>query len=247
MSTMKPTATKRKTAAVSVESQGAQPPKARARAGKKLVLSVAPPPKEPSRTERKRAERMQRILEVAAEVFSERGYRDASLEQIAARLDMRGPSIYHYFPTKEELYARCLESLNAGIFEKLKAIAQTDAPAIERLRAMFRQQVLSQLRDYYPQYIPLTIATQFAGGILPDSVKEGRAYHIGLFRKVAEEAARAGHLPRADWRLGMRLAFGALGFLHSWYRPDGKKTPEQLSDEIAEALMRLLGARSAAR
>lgn len=205
-------------------------------------ISAAPDPATPRRTERKRTERIQRILDAAAQVFAERGYRDANLELIAARLDMRGPSIYHYFPTKEELYAQCVASLSAEVFKQLDAIADKKESAIDRLRALFRQQVLSQLRDYYPQYIPLTITIQLTESGLQESLRETRAYHIGLFRRVAAEAAEAGDLPEGTWNLGLLLAFGALGFLHRWYRPNGPKTAEQLSEEITEALMRLLGA-----
>jgi len=194
------------------------------------------------RTERKRTERVQRILAAAAQVFAERGYKEANLELIAARLDMRGPSIYHYFQTKEDLYVQCVESLSAEIFQQLELIAKSDAPAIDRLRALFRQQVLQQLRDYYPHYIPLTITIQLTESRLQERLRETRAYHIGLFRRVAEEAASTGELPQDHWKLGLRLAFGALGFLHKWYQPDGAKTAEQLSDEIADALMRVLGA-----
>jgi len=185
---------------------------------------------------------MQRILDAATQVFAEKGYRDANLELIGARLDMRGPSIYHYFPTKEDLYAQCVAALSSEVFKQLDAIVANNAPAIDRLRALFRQQVLSQLRDYYPQYIPLTITIQLTEPVLQESLTETRAYHIGLFRRVAAEAAAAGQLPAGTWELGLRLAFGALGFLHRWYRPEGRKSPEQLSEEIAEALLRLLGA-----
>ena len=195
----------------------------------------------PRRTERKRTERRQRILDVAAQVFAEKGYRDANLELIGARLDMRGPSIYHYFPTKEDLFAQCVEALSCEVFKRLDAIVENSAPAIDRLRALFREQVLSQLRDYYPQYIALTITIQLVEPVLRERLAETRAYHIGLFRRVAAEAAAAGQLPAGSWQLGLRLAFGALGFLHRWYRPDGQKSPEQLSEEIANALIRLLG------
>lgn len=228
-------------------SKSRRPNDGKDRINRKKVSDPDPDPTNASstasrRTERKRTERIQRILDAAAQVFAERGYRDANLELIAARLDMRGPSIYHYFQTKEELYVQCVASLSAEIFKQLEVIAGGDAPAIDRLRALFRHQVLSQLRDYYPQYIPLTITIQLTESGLQERLRETRAYHIGLFRRVASEAAKSGDLPQDQWKLGLRLAFGALGFLHRWYQPGGAKTAEQLADEIADALMRLLGA-----
>jgi len=57
-----------------------------------------------SRTERKKQERTQKLLRTAAEVFAEKGYDNTSLEDIAEKMDMRAPSLYHYVKTKEELY-----------------------------------------------------------------------------------------------------------------------------------------------
>ena len=49
--------------------------------------------------------RREAILAAAAEEFSECGYEGASIAAIAARIGGSKPTIYRYFPSKEELFA----------------------------------------------------------------------------------------------------------------------------------------------
>jgi AcrR family transcriptional regulator len=51
------------------------------------------------------AERRQQLLEVARELFSERGYEATSIEEVASRADVSKPVVYEHFGGKEALYA----------------------------------------------------------------------------------------------------------------------------------------------
>jgi len=44
-----------------------------------------------------------RIIEEAVEIFKKRGIRRTSLREIARSIDMAEPTIYKYFPSKEEI------------------------------------------------------------------------------------------------------------------------------------------------
>ncbi|MGH2598384.1 MAG: TetR/AcrR family transcriptional regulator [Dehalococcoidia bacterium] len=50
-----------------------------------------------------RADRELQMLEVAEKVFAERGYQDASMEEIARRVGVTKPMLYAYFGSKEGL------------------------------------------------------------------------------------------------------------------------------------------------
>lgn len=55
-----------------------------------------------------------RLLQVASELFAERGYSGASLGEMANRLGIRKPSLYNHIASKDELFMELLErSLDA--------------------------------------------------------------------------------------------------------------------------------------
>lgn len=61
-----------------------------------------------SRRERNKLRNRQEILDAALEVFSDKGYYDASIQDIAVRAEFAIGTIYALFGTKEELYRELL-------------------------------------------------------------------------------------------------------------------------------------------
>jgi AcrR family transcriptional regulator len=51
----------------------------------------------------------ERILDAAETLFAQRGYEGATLRDVAARVNLRTPSLYNHFDSKESLYASVLE------------------------------------------------------------------------------------------------------------------------------------------
>jgi len=50
-----------------------------------------------------------RVLESAHRVFSEKGYREATMDEIAEGLGLSKPALYRYYQSKEELFREILE------------------------------------------------------------------------------------------------------------------------------------------
>jgi len=192
-----------------------------------------------SRTERKKQERTQKLFQTAAEVFAKQGYDNTSLEDIAEQMDMRAPSLYHYVKTKEELFMRCADVMVASVFENLEQASNISGCPMQRLENMLYVQILGQLRDFYPNHIPLFVRVTSHEPALKKYIIGVRKKHFKLFADVAQEAASAG-LEQQQWALGLRLVFGSLGSLHQWYRPDGSVPPEDMARDITKLLFRLL-------
>ncbi|MGI8664980.1 MAG: TetR/AcrR family transcriptional regulator [Jatrophihabitans sp.] len=77
-----------------------------------------------------RAEREAQMLEVATEVFCERGYAGASMNEIASRCGVTKPMLYLYFESKERLYLACLTFVGEGLIEAIeKSVAGAASPA----------------------------------------------------------------------------------------------------------------------
>lgn len=70
-----------------------------------------------------RAVRSQQMVAVASAVFAERGYADASMDEIAARVGVTKPMLYSYFGSKEGLFAACAEEAGSRLRAQLADIA----------------------------------------------------------------------------------------------------------------------------
>lgn len=103
---------------------------------------------QPAETDARPSPKAERILEVAAEVFAERGYHRATLDEIVSRAETGKGTVYHYFPSKEALFLAVIADREAALLRALEAAAgggdtpappPVDAPALRpRLEAVAR-------------------------------------------------------------------------------------------------------------
>lgn len=79
------------------------------------------------------ARRRALILDNAAEVFAERGYDGASIDEIARRSDISAPVLYDHFPSKLTLFREVLDSEYAQLREAWQNSLGDPGPLRERL------------------------------------------------------------------------------------------------------------------
>lgn len=95
----------------------------------------------PTRTRLSRAERMQQTLDVAHELFAERGYAAVTMDEVAAAVGVTKPLLYNYFGNKERLYVACMEQAGDALFAMIADAvrdAQTPSTALNAgVRAFF--------------------------------------------------------------------------------------------------------------
>ena len=61
----------------------------------------------------------EKILHIAEEVFSEKGYKDASMREIASRSGITVSNIYHYFTNKDEIFRTILKPVLNDLYAKI--------------------------------------------------------------------------------------------------------------------------------
>ena len=84
---------------------------------------------------------LEAVLRVAVEVFNERGYDGASMEDLSKRLGIAKSGIYHHVSGKEELLRLALDRALDGLWEAAERARALDAPAIVRLETLVRDAV----------------------------------------------------------------------------------------------------------
>ncbi len=80
--------------------------------------------------------RKEEILDVATDLFAERGYEGASMNDVAERVGMRKASLFYHFATKDALYEAVLDRLVASLQAPLEVIYRSSGTFPERLDAV---------------------------------------------------------------------------------------------------------------
>lgn len=92
-------------------------------------MSAATPQPPPRRRRMSRADRERQMLDVAEEVFGDRGYQATSMDEIAERCGVSKPMLYEYFGSKDGLLLACMGRSKAELFDVTqKAMAGASTP-----------------------------------------------------------------------------------------------------------------------
>lgn len=122
-----------------------------------------------------------RITEAALDVFSQQGYRGATLDQIAERAGLSKPNILYYFNGKEEIHVTLLNQLMGRWLAPLRRLDPNGEPLDEILTYVRRKLKMSQK---YPRESRL-----FANEILQGAPRI--APHLeGDLKPLVDDAAR---------------------------------------------------------
>ncbi|HTK11166.1 MAG TPA: helix-turn-helix domain-containing protein [Ktedonobacteraceae bacterium] len=88
--------------------------------------------------QKQRQERLELILQAAEQVFVEKGYRDASMDEIAARVGIGTATIYAHFSSKEDLMvAAIMERDFQRTVQGVEEICVGEESATEKLSKVF--------------------------------------------------------------------------------------------------------------
>ncbi|MDP9793286.1 AcrR family transcriptional regulator [Catenuloplanes nepalensis] len=144
--------------------------------------------------------RRQLIVEAAGQIFSERGYHAASMEEIAGGVGISAAALYRHFPNKYALFAACADVMVDGLAGALDAVP-ADAPLRDLLAALTR----------------VTVAHRASGGLYRwearylarDDRRRLRARFAHVVGRVTETVRREHPLPGE--RLRAVAALGAIG------------------------------------
>jgi AcrR family transcriptional regulator len=192
------------------------------------------------RVARKRQRRVHEILRVAAEVLSEKGYYNTSLEEIAERLDLAKASLYHYFDSKEALLTASLGAVADEAIRRLTAIAEEPGPAPARLRRLIIEQ-LQIITVEFPELSRLFIAHLEWPAEVREKITDWHAQHDAIFRKVIAEGVKAGELADIDIAVVRHNLTGALNFVPFWFKPEGNLSDREAFDRVADSVLLMFG------
>jgi len=167
------------------------------------------------------------VIHVAATVFQEKGYKSATLNDVAAALDTDRATLYYYVSGKEELLREAVFVYVLEIVEDIRRIATSDAPASEKLR-----EFITRLMDAYEAHYPhpyVFIQEKLDDAFRLDTEWARELVSIvgelqGQVTGIVEQGVRDGEF-RTDVApdLVVNGMFGMINWTHRWYRPGSSR------------------------
>jgi AcrR family transcriptional regulator len=151
------------------------------------------------RGEEERQAKLQTILDAALDVFAQKGFAEARLEDVAARAGVAKGTIYLYFASKQALFEALVHSGIAAPIEAMESkILAQDLPVEAVLRMLFtflRIEVLGTRRQEIVRLL-ITEGSRFPT-IAEFYHREVLTRGLGMLRRVANRAVERGEF-RSD-------------------------------------------------
>src|SRR3546814_7450594 len=101
------------------------------------------------------------VLRTAARVFSDLGFRQATLEDVARELGMTRAALYHYSPRKDALLTECGDIARQELMEAL-GHSRGEADGRARIAAFFRRYAAIVRSEKHTSELPSPTRTSYA-------------------------------------------------------------------------------------
>jgi TetR/AcrR family transcriptional regulator, fatty acid metabolism regulator protein len=177
-------------------------------------------------TEKSRARRDQ-ILDAAFSTFAHQGFRDTSMDAIAAAANTSKGGVYFHFPTKEAIFRELMRTTADRLAGKVERAVAAETEPIARAEAGIRT-VLLAFAGHRTTARLLLIDAVGAGRTFQTETAILHARFTGLIRGYLEAAQAAGAIPALDAETTSRAWFGALNEIVSRWLLEDK--PGRLED-----------------
>lgn len=160
------------------------------------------------------------LVEVAAGVFTQRGYDGTSMEDLARAAGVTKSSIYHHVDGKEHLLRLALERALTPLFDVVGEPGALEGPALSRLQHVLRREVEVLVREL--PFVALLLRVRGNTETERWALQRRREFDA-VVTDLARQAAADGDLRSdLDPALVTRLAFGMINSIAEWYRPSGR-------------------------
>jgi TetR/AcrR family transcriptional regulator, cholesterol catabolism regulator len=180
------------------------------------------------------------LLEHAAQLFEENGYKGTSIRDIARATDTSISNIYHYFGNKEGLWKEIQNAFVTQLPDKLRAALRREDGPLDRFKHLLR----AHLEALYEYRRESRIFFLNSDQLDPGRNKANRELQRQILDIYLHELAglkKAGHVRSHDLTVTAFNIFGVINWSLRWYRPDGPLPPQKVNNEIIGFILRGVG------
>jgi AcrR family transcriptional regulator len=183
-----------------------------------MPLASRPPSASPSRRERNKQEKLDRITAAATELFAERGVDDVTTQEIADKADIGAGTLFLYAKSKGELLLLVQNSTYAAALEEGQAAAEHITDTLDAVMAIVRPVVecnrkqVDNGRTYLREIVFGDPAEPHHRDALTLTVQTEEAMAAVLLRDgstTAQEAAARAHIVSAIMFISMAATINA--------------------------------------
>ena len=187
----------------------------------------------------------EKLLAVAIDLFSRKGFKGTSIRDIASNLGMTTSNIYHYFGTKAGVLAAIERQTLEPILCEFRRIADLDLPPLDRFTLLIKTH-LAYMDTHRKESTIFSLSEE----TLSSGTNGSRRYHketFSIYRREIERLLSTEGI-RGNTTLAAFNTLGTIIWFLRWYRQGGSCSLEEVTDNIVSYVLHgILGCDSSTR
>ena len=184
--------------------------------------------------------RRREVMAAAVAVFSERGYRAASMSDVAATLGMGKASLYHYVGSKEEILVELYEDVLRENVIAARRIASSGETALDALAELIADRVAYTCRNRELLRVFFEEEAELPARQQSRLIGVRHEYEQTLLEMVSRGEEAGEFMLTTTPQIFVNTVLGAANWTYKWFQPQGPLTPEELGAQMAKILLATL-------
>ncbi|MGA9192503.1 MAG: TetR/AcrR family transcriptional regulator [Anaerolineales bacterium] len=155
-------------------------------------------------------ERKEQILDAATEVFAQKGFDHARMDDIVEETGLSKGALYWYFKSKDDIIFGIMDRLFRLEFRELEEIKQSESSATEALRG-FTEVAIKDINRML-HFMPITyefLALAFRNKLVQKAIKQYMNSYVSILDPLIQRGVESGEFKKVNPR-EVSAAVGAI-------------------------------------
>lgn len=188
------------------------------------------------KTTNKDVSRKDIIIQKAATLFKEKGFKATSMREIADVVGVEAASLYNHIKSKNELLnIICFDVANQFI-HKMDKVENTNASNLEKIETLLRFHINCMINNFEQVYVSDREWKHLDNPYLNNMQNQRRTYRK-RFANIIEQGIKQNEIKKLDAATAVLIMLHAIGGIESWHRSKQKINGNQLEENMVTFLV----------
>jgi AcrR family transcriptional regulator len=176
------------------------------------------------------------IVRKAATLFREKGYKAASMRDLAEAVGVEAASLYNHIKSKSELLHELVFSVANKFVLKMDEIESENISSLEKMEKLLRFHITEMIHNYEEVYVSDREWKHLSDPYLSNYQNQRRVYRKRI-AAIIEEGIRNKEIKTIDAPTVVLIFLHAVSGIESWHRSTKKITAIELEQNMVTILI----------
>lgn len=176
------------------------------------------------------------IVRKAATLFREKGYKAASMRDLAEAVGVEAASLYNHIKSKSELLHELVFSVANKFVLKMDEIESENISSLQKMEKLLRFHITEMINNYEEVYVSDREWKHLSDPYLSNYQNQRRVYRKRI-AAIIEEGIRNKEIKNIDAPTVVLIFLHAVSGIESWHRSTKKITATELEQNMVTILI----------